>query len=162
MGCATLCYISLICAALYICVKPGRGLGGQKSGVFKAWALWAIAFQVNFSISVSVCVSICLFTFEVPFKCIFAPTSKIWMSKSFKDFKSFRKSNGKKLSQISKLLLMKGVKLLRKKVCFGVNFVLLSRIFLYWCFSLRLIVFWPPLPEIKCLIILDFRNPWVK
>ena len=39
------------------------------------------------------------------------------------------KSNGKKGSQIYILILIKGVKLPHKKVCFWVNFALLSRIF---------------------------------
>ena len=57
------------------------------------------------------------------------------MSKHFRDSESFWKSNEKKWSQIWKLLLIKGVKLLRKKkVFFWANFALLSRIFWYWCY----------------------------
>ena len=48
--------------------------------------LWADAFFK--SICPSVCQSVCLFvcpsvTFEVPFKCLFAPTSQSWMSNIF-------------------------------------------------------------------------------
>ena len=71
---------------------------------------------------------------EVPFKRFFAPTSQSQMSKTFRHSESFGKSNGKKCSQIWKLLLMKGVKSHRKKVCFWANFVLLSRIFLVLVF----------------------------
>ena len=46
----------------------------------------------------------------VPFKGLFAPISRSWMSKVFRDSESLGKSNGKKCSQIWKLLLIKGVK----------------------------------------------------
>ena len=56
----------------------------------------------------SVCVSVCpcvrpsvrVFTFEVPFKRLFAPTSQSRMSNIFGDSESLGKSNGKKWSQI--------------------------------------------------------------
>ena len=47
-----------------------------------------------------VCVSVCLFTFEVPFNGLFAPTSRSRMSKMFRDSESLGKSNGKKWSHI--------------------------------------------------------------
>ena len=59
---------------------------------------------------VCLCVCVCVLTFEVPFKRIFAPTFQIWMSKTLRDSESLRKSNGKKWSNIWKLLLIKGVK----------------------------------------------------
>ena len=59
----------------------------------------------------SVCLSVSVFTFEVPFKRLFAPTSQSWMSRNFKDSESFGKSNGKKWSQIWNILIIKGVKL---------------------------------------------------
>ena len=62
----------------------------------------------------------------LPFKRLFAPTCRSWMSKIFRDLESLGKSNGKKWSQIWKLLLIKGVKLLRKK-----KFVF-GRILPYW------------------------------
>ena len=52
------------------------------------------------SVCVSVCLSVCLFTFEVPFKRLFAPTSRSRMSKILGDSESLGKSNGKKWSQI--------------------------------------------------------------
>ena len=58
---------------------------------------------------------VCLFTFELPVKGLFAPTSWSWMSKIFRDSESLGKSNGKKRSQIWKLLQRKGLKLQRKK-----------------------------------------------
>ena len=48
--------------------------------LFKASALWVDAFY-NSCVCVSVRVSIRLFTFDVPFKRLFAPTSGICMSK---------------------------------------------------------------------------------
>ena len=43
--------------------------------LFKAWALWADAFYKSKCLSACpcVCLSVCLFTFEVPFNCLFAP-----------------------------------------------------------------------------------------
>ena len=41
-----------------------------------------------------------LFTFEVLFKRLFAPTFQTRMYKIFRDSESWRKSNGKKLSQM--------------------------------------------------------------
>ena len=48
--------------------------------------------------------------FEVPFKRLFAPTSRSWMPKIFWDLESLWKSNGKKWSQISTFFL---------KICCG-------------------------------------------
>ena len=81
------------------------------------------------SISQNVCRSVCpsvpVFTFEVPFKHLFAPTFWSQMSKSFRDTESLRKSYGKKCSQIWKLLLIKGGKLFGKKSFSWVNFAFL-------------------------------------
>ena len=55
--------------------------------IFKASALWDH-------------LSVCLFTFEVPFKRLFAPTSRNQISKIFRDSESLGKTNGKKWSQI--------------------------------------------------------------
>ena len=70
--------------------------------IFKASALWADAFYKSICpyVCLSVCLSVCLFTFEVPFKRLFAPTSRRRMSKIFRDSESLGKSNGKKWSQI--------------------------------------------------------------
>ena len=51
-------------------------------------------------VNLCVCVFVCLFTFEVPFKLLFAPTSQSGMSNIFRDSESLGKSNGKKWSQI--------------------------------------------------------------
>ena len=61
-----------------------------------------------------VCVCVCMFTFEVPFKRLFAPTFRSRMSKSFRDSESLGKSNGKKWSQIWTFLFGSGLKLPRK------------------------------------------------
>ena len=66
--------------------------------IFKASALWADAFYKLKCPSVRLCV--CLFTFEVPFKRLFAPTSRCRMSNILGDAGSLGKSNGKKWSQI--------------------------------------------------------------
>ena len=55
--------------------------------IFKASALWDDAFYKSKypSVCVSVCLCVHLFTFEVPFKRLFAPTSQSRMSKIFRD-----------------------------------------------------------------------------
>ena len=74
----------------------------SKIYLFKASALWADAFYKSICPSVcpSVHVSVCLFTFEVPFNSLFAPTTRSRMSNIFRDSGSLGKSNGKKWSQI--------------------------------------------------------------
>ena len=68
---------------------------------FKALALWADAFYKSKcpSVCVSVRVLVCS-CFEVPFKRLFAPTSRSRMFKIFRDSASLGKSIGKKWSQI--------------------------------------------------------------
>ena len=61
---------------------------------FKASALWADAFYKSIcpSVCLSVCLSVRLFTFEVPFNGLFAPTSRRRMSNIFRDSESLGKS----------------------------------------------------------------------
>ena len=47
---------------------------------------------------------VCVFTFEVPFKRFFAPTSRSQMSDICRDLESLGKNNGKKWSQIGTFL----------------------------------------------------------
>ena len=61
--------------------------------LFKALALLADAFYK--SICPYVCVRVCLFTFEVPFKRLFSPTSRSQKSNIFRYSDSLGKSNGK-------------------------------------------------------------------
>ena len=56
---------------------------------FKASALWADAFYK------SICPYVCVFTFEVPFNSLFAPTSRSRMSNIFRDSEFLGKSNGR-------------------------------------------------------------------
>ena len=67
------------------------------------------------SVCVCVCLSVCLFTFEVPFNGLFAPTSRSRMSNIFRDSESLGKSNGKKWSNIWTFLFGNGLKSPRKK-----------------------------------------------
>ena len=62
-------------------------------------------------------------------KHLFAPTSQSRMSRIFRDSESLGKSNGKKLSQIWKLLLIKVVKSPRKKCLFLGEFSLTEQDF---------------------------------
>ena len=84
--------------------------------IFKASALWADAFYKSKcpSMCLSVCVAVCVFTFEVPFKRLFAPTSQGRMSNIFRDSESLGKSNEKKWSQIWTFLFESCLKLPRK------------------------------------------------
>ena len=76
-------------------------------------------------VCVSVCPSVCLFTFEVPFNGLFAPTSRSWMSNIFRDLESLGKSNGKKGSQIWTFLFENCLKSPQKKSFFFTFFGLL-------------------------------------
>ena len=61
----------------------------------------SISQNVPLSVRMCVCPSVRhLFTFEVPFKRLFAPTSQSWLSNIFRDSVSLGKSNGKKWSQV--------------------------------------------------------------
>ena len=71
------------------------------------------------SVRLSVRPSVHVFTFEVPFKRLFAPTSRSQMSNIFRDSESLGKSNGKKWSQIGTFLFGSGLKLLKKMFFFG-------------------------------------------
>ena len=70
--------------------------------LFKASALWTDAFYKSKcpSVCTSVCPCVCLFTFEVPFNGLFAPTSQSRMSNIFRDSESLGISNGKKWSNM--------------------------------------------------------------
>ena len=70
------------------------------------------------SICLFVCLSVCLFTFEVPFNGIFAPTSQSWMSNIFRDSDYLGKSKGKNWSHIETFLFGSGLKSPRKKKVF--------------------------------------------
>ena len=79
--------------------------------IFKALALWADAYYKLKcpSVCVSVCPSVCLFTFEVMFKHLFAPTSWSQMSNNFRDSEFLGKSNGKEWSNIWTFLFWNGL-----------------------------------------------------
>ena len=80
-----------------------------------------------------------LFTFDVPFKGLFDPTSQSRMSKIFRDSESLGKSNEKKRSQMWIFWLTNGLKLPKRNNFFTVFFL----------FSLHLNVFVPPLPNVQ-------------
>ena len=73
-------------------------------------------------VRVSVHVPVRLFTFEVPFKRLFAPTSRKRMSNIFRDSESLGKSNGKKWSHIWTFLFENCLKSSRKKKFFFADF----------------------------------------
>ena len=87
----------------------------------------SISRFVRPSVCTSVCTSVCLFTFEVPFNGLFAPTSRSRMSNIFTDSESLGKSNGKKWSQIWTFLFENCLKSPRKKKFFFFTFFGLLR-----------------------------------
>ena len=80
--------------------------GGRGGGVFgfskhqPSGPILSISQNVHMFVRLSVYPSVRLFTFEVSFKRLFAPTSRSRMSYIFRDLESLGKSNGKKWSQI--------------------------------------------------------------
>ena len=78
----------------------------------------SISRNIRLSVCLSACLSVCVFTFEVPFNGLFAPSSQTWMSNIFRDSESFGKSNGKKWSNIWTFLFGNGLKSPRKKSFF--------------------------------------------
>ena len=96
----------------------------DRANIFKALARWADAFykskcsSVCLSVCLSDCLSVCVFTFEVPFKRLFAPTSQSRMSNIFRDSESLGKSNGKKWSHIETFLVWKWSKIATQKELF--------------------------------------------
>ena len=76
--------------------------------------------SISRNVRPSVCVSVRVFTFEVPFNGLFAPTSRSRMSNIFRDSESLGKSNGKKWSHIGTFLFGSGLKPPRKKKFFFV------------------------------------------
>ena len=94
--------------------------------IFKASSLWADAFYKSKcpSVCLSVCLSVCVFTFEVPFKRLFAPTYQSRMSNIVRDLESLGKSDGKKWSHIWTFFFENCQKLPRKKKFFFADFAL--------------------------------------
>ena len=80
--------------------------------ISKPSALWAI------------CPSVCLFTFEVPFKRFFTPTSWSRMSNIFRDSDFLEKSSEKKWSKIWNFLFGNGLKSPHTKSLFFADFAL--------------------------------------
>ena len=84
---------------------------------FFRFCLYFIRFSTNrpsgpkLSIgSISFRVSVCVFTFEVPVKRLFAPTSWRPMSNIFRDSEFLGKNSGNKWSQIWSFLFVSGLK----------------------------------------------------
>ena len=85
--------------------------------LFKASALWAEAFYKSKCpyVCLFVCVSVRLFTFEVPFNGLFAPTSRSQISNILRHSESLGKSNWKKWSPIWTFLVWKWSKIAAPK-----------------------------------------------
>ena len=85
---------------------------------------WPLGLSISRNVCLFVClsvrVSVCLFTVEVPFNGLFAPTSCSRMSNIFRDSESLGKSNEKKWSNIWTFLFGSGLKSPRKKSFFVV------------------------------------------
>ena len=74
--------------------------------------------SMSWNVCLSLCLSVHVFTFEVPFKRLFAPISQKRMSNIFRDPESLGKSNGKKWSQIWTFMFGNGLKLPNKNKYF--------------------------------------------
>ena len=98
-----------------------RGKGGGVSGI-KFLKHWPSGPMLSISRNIRLCV--CVFTFEVPFNGLFAPTSRNRMSNIFRDSESLGKSNGKKWSNIWTFLFESGLKSPRKNKFFFADFAL--------------------------------------
>ena len=95
-----------------------------------------------------------LLRFLVFFNGLFAPTSQSRMSNIFKDSESLGKSIGKKWSQIWTFLIENCRKSPRKKKVFFFSH--------FFTFEVPFNGLLPPLPEVRCPIFLEIRNPWGK
>ena len=85
----------------------------------------SISRNVRLCVCPSVCLSVYVFTFEVPLKRLFAPTSRSRMSNIFRDSESLGKSSGKKWSHIWTFMFENCLKLPHtKKVSFLADFAL--------------------------------------
>ena len=84
----------------------------------------SISQNVRLSVRLSVRLLVHVFTFEVPFERLFAPTSRSQMSNTFRDLESLGKSNVKKWSHIGTFLFGSGLKSPRKKVFLCADFAL--------------------------------------
>ena len=71
--------------------------------------------SISQNVHMCVCLSVCLFTLEVPFNGLYAPTSWSRMSNIFRDSESLAKNNWKKWSHLWTFLFESGLKLPRKK-----------------------------------------------
>ena len=111
----TLCHLSGVTCHMSYVVCPVSGVryhlvelvGGRSfnNGAYTDYfqsigPLGQCFLKVEMSVCLCVCLSVCLFTFEVPFNGLFAPTSQSRMSIIFTDSESLGKSNGKKWSNI--------------------------------------------------------------
>ena len=134
------CYYHFLKEVLYMLNYPQTFLANP----------FSVGQILYLSICPSVCPCVCVFTFEVPFKRLFAPTSRSRMSNIFRDSESLGEKNGKKWSQIWTFLFENCLKSPRKKKFFSSLFSLLRY---------RLTVFLPPLPKVGCPIFLEIQNP---
>ena len=82
------------------------------------WVISDLFNDITKLVDLCVCLCVCLFTFEVPFNGLFAPTSRSRMSNIFRDSESLGKSNGKKWSNIWTFLFGSGLKSPREKKFF--------------------------------------------
>ena len=102
----------------------GKGASPNKNA-FSKYRPSRPMLSISRNVRMFVCLSaVCLFTFEVPFNGLFAPTSRNWMSNIFWDSESLEKSNGKKWSQIWTFWFESGLKSRNKKIVFLADFAL--------------------------------------
>ena len=108
--------------------------------MLKVWVLQTIKKCIGSINQCDIGPEIQIFSIVHTSKRLFAPTSQSPMSKLFIFTESFGKSNGKKWSQIWKLLLTKGVKLPNKNSLFIFFFSFFSKFVLLAGFFLVLVL----------------------
>ena len=97
----------IVFLSMLVCGSFMHSCGGIDDGYNRAFSkhrpsgpMLSISRNVRLSVRLCVRLSICPFTFEVPFKRLFAPTSQSQMSNIFRDSESLGKGNGKNGSQL--------------------------------------------------------------
>ena len=133
----------------------------------------SISGIVHMCVCQCVCVSMCVFTFDVPFKRLFAQLPKVGCQKFLEFWNPCKKSNGKKLSQIWKLFFFFIFWRFSKHGPSGpmlpIRWYVHMCVWLYVHVSVCVFTFevpskllFAPLPKVGCPKMLGIRNPWGK
>ena len=95
--------------SFFFLTKKMEGGGDKFSTLWPSGVMLSLSENVLMFVFLSVCLSVFPSQFLTPLNSLFVPTSQSPISKHFRYSESLGKSNGKKWSQIVKLLLIKVV-----------------------------------------------------